>query len=120
PEFGNVQMLGYRYSTLDTRNVAYVAGQGEAAERMVIEVSNGTPVGFDRREILIDARDQETAEQLQQRGREKLAEYGEETVMEVEYLPGGPFAYGVDFDLGDIVHVWYPGIVEMDARIIEV
>lgn len=120
PEFGNVQMLGYRYSTLDTRNVAYVAGQGEAAERMVIEVSDGTPVGFDRREILIDARDQETAEQLQQRGREKLAEYGEETIMEVEYLPGGPFAYGVDFDLGDVVHVRYPGIAGMDARIVEV
>lgn len=120
PEFGNVQMIGYRYSMLDTRNVAYVAGKGEAATRMVAEVSNETIAGFNRREVLIDARDQETIEQLRQRGHEKLAEYGEETVMEVEYLPGGPFEYGTDFDLGDIVHVRYPNIASMDARIIEV
>lgn len=120
PEFDNVKLLGYRYSELDSKTVAYVAGQGEAAERMVVEVADGVKSGFDRREILVDARDQATAEQLQQRGWEKLAEYAEAVAMEVEHMPGGPFTYLADFDLGDIVHTRYPEIGAMDARIIEV
>ncbi|MFA7461886.1 MAG: siphovirus ReqiPepy6 Gp37-like family protein, partial [Anaerovoracaceae bacterium] len=38
PEFGNVKLLSYRYSVLDSKNVAIVAGQGEAADRLVIPV----------------------------------------------------------------------------------
>lgn len=120
PEFGNVKLLGYRDSELELKNVTYVAGQGEAAARMVIEVSEGNKLGFDRREVLIDARDLETTTQLEQRGRERLAEYSDEIVMEMEYTPSESFVYLIDFDLGDIVHTVYPGIGEMSARIIEV
>lgn len=119
PEFGNVRMLGFRESELELKNVAYVAGQGEAAARTIVEVGSENK-GFDRREILIDARDLETNAQLEQRGNERLAEYADELVMEVEYLPSESFMYLTDFDLGDIVHTVYPGIGEMDARIIEV
>jgi hypothetical protein len=118
PEFDNVKMLGYRYSTLDSKNLAYVGGQGSAATRTIVQVGNAS--GINRREFFIDARDLETTEQLTQRGNEKLAELGEELVMEVENLPNGPFKYLIDFDLGDIVHVNYPDIGSMDSRIIEV
>lgn len=120
PEFGNVQMISYRYSELDVKNVAYVAGQGEAAEREVIEMSEGVQIGFSRREMLVDARDLETTDQLQQRGEEKLAEYANQLILEIKHLPGGPFTYMTDFDLGDIVHAVYPEIGSMDARIVEV
>ena|SRR5690625_622716 len=120
PEFGNVQMISYRYSELDVKNVAYVAGQGAAEEREVIEMSDGTQSGFNRREMLVDARDLETTAQLQQRGEEKLAEYASQLILEIKHLPGGPFTYMTDFDLGDIVHAVYPEIGSMDARIVEV
>ena len=38
PEFGNVKLLNYRYSTLDSKDIAIVAGQGEGANRIVIPV----------------------------------------------------------------------------------
>ncbi|MDZ4064558.1 MAG: siphovirus ReqiPepy6 Gp37-like family protein, partial [Coriobacteriia bacterium] len=120
PEFGNVRMLQYRHSRMDSRNVLYVAGQGEAAARVVRTVAIGSPAGLARRELFVDARDLELAAQLDQRGAERLAELGEETVLEVEHLPGGPFEYLGDFDLGDIVHVRYPDVASMEARIIEV
>lgn len=120
PEFGNVKLLGYRYSTLDSKTVAIIGGQGEAQSRLIAEVKDGQPSGLDRREFFIDARDLETPEQLQTRGEERLAELKDELVLEVEHLPGGPFTYLEDFDLGDIVHADYPGIGSTTSRIIEV
>jgi hypothetical protein len=37
----------------------------------------------------------------------------------MENLSTGPFSYGEDFYLGDIVTVIYPDIVEADLRLIE-
>ncbi|MFN0222107.1 siphovirus ReqiPepy6 Gp37-like family protein [Paenibacillus sp. KR2-11] len=120
PEFGNVQRLAFRHSRLDSKNVGIVGGKGEAQDRLIATVSDGQPVGLDRREVFVDARDLETADQLLQRGSERLAEYGEELVMEFEHLQGGPFRYMADFDMGDIVHVNYPGVGSADSRIVEV
>jgi len=118
PEFDNIRVLGYRESQLDTKNVAIVAGQGEAAERMIEIVGSGS--GINRREMFIDARDLEDAEGLIQRGNERLAELKETTVLEFETLPYSNFKYMQDYDLGDIVTINYPEIATMDSRIIEV
>jgi Siphovirus ReqiPepy6 Gp37-like protein len=120
PEFGNIKEIGYRYSKVDSRNVCYVAGQGEAQNRVIQIVQDGAPVGLSRRETFVDARDLETNEQLIQRGQETLSELKSEISVEFQHLKGGPFTYLTDFDLGDIIHVEYPEIVSMDARIIEV
>lgn len=119
PEFDNVNVLGYRYSKIDSKNFAVVAGQGEAESRLIAYVSNNS-TGINRREIFVDARDLETSQQLIQRGEARLAELIEEVVMEVYYIPGGPFSYPQDFDLGDIIHARYPEIGSLDSRIIEV
>lgn len=120
PEFDNVRMIGYRHSVAETKNVAYVAGEGQAESRVVVEVDSAAYAGMERRELFVDGRDLTTYEQLVQKGQTRLAEYGAERVMEVEYAPRGPFHYMADFDLGDIVHARYPGIGSMDARIVEV
>ncbi|MCL4418373.1 MAG: siphovirus ReqiPepy6 Gp37-like family protein, partial [Actinobacteria bacterium] len=52
-------------------------------------------------------------------GNERLAELGVEKVIEMENLSTGPFSYGTDFYLGDIVTVDYPGIVTASLRVIE-
>ncbi|WP_426450676.1 siphovirus ReqiPepy6 Gp37-like family protein [Paenibacillus sp. S-38] len=120
PEFDNVESMAFRHSILDSKNVAIVGGKREAQDRLVVSVANGSPKGIKRREVFIDARDLETAEQLLQRGNERLAEYGEELVMEFQHLPWGPFKYGIDFDLGDIVHARYPGVGSTESRIVGV
>jgi len=118
PEFDNIRVLGYRESQLDTKNVAIVAGQGEAEERMIEIVGSGS--GINRRELFIDARDLEEAEALKQRGNERLEELKETTVLEFETLPYSTFRYLQDYDIGDIVTIAYPGVATMDSRIIEV
>ena len=39
PEYGNIKLLGYKKSRISSKNVAYVAGQGDADTRDVDEVS---------------------------------------------------------------------------------
>lgn len=121
PEFGNIELLGFRESRINSKNVNYVGGQGEAAARTVIEVSkNGDNfTDINRREFFTDARDLDAVDKLQQRGNERLEEAGEKIVLEMENLSTGPFEYGIDFHLGDIVTTRYPDIVEMNARVIE-
>lgn len=40
--------------------------------------------------------------------------------IEVEYIPGGDYAYLQDFDLGDTVTVEYPGVFTKEAQIIAI
>lgn len=121
PEFGNISALRFRHSLMDSHNVAYVAGQGEAAGRILAAVNDTpAPSHFGRREIFVDARDLDDVGLLPQRGRERLAEWGEEQALEFEFMRGGAFEYQRDFELGDIVRVTYPGVATMDGRIVSV
>ena len=118
PRLGNCLIAGYRASLPDAPTLAIVAGQGEAELREIVEV--GTATGWDRREAYVDARDLATTDALIARGEEKLAEVGETTTLEVEYLPTPTYRYMTDFDLGDIVSAEYPGVCSMQARIVAV
>lgn len=81
-------------------NVAVVAGQGEGIERSMAYV--GSASGLNRGEVYIDARDVAEAADLPQRGTEKLAEYGDDTVFEITLSPIVINQYRTNFDLGDI------------------
>lgn len=118
PRLGNCLIAGYRASLPDAPTLAIVAGQGEAELREIVEV--GTATGWDRREVYVDARDCETTDALTARGEEHLADRGETTTLEVEYLPTPTYRYMTDFDLGDIVSAEYPGVCSMQARIVTV
>ena len=121
PALGNCTIKGYNESTGLAPSVAVVAGQGEAAARVVADVGTREGlIGLARRERFVDARDLATEAELQQRGAEKLAEDGDTTTLEVEYIRTASYRYGEDFDLGDIVHVEYPDIAAMQARIVAI
>ncbi|MDR9817625.1 MAG: siphovirus ReqiPepy6 Gp37-like family protein [Candidatus Methanoculleus thermohydrogenotrophicum] len=118
PRLGNCLVSGYRACLSDAPTLAVVAGQGEAADREIVEV--GAAAGWDRREVFVDARDLDATDALIARGEEKLAEVGETTTLEVEYIPTPTYRYMTDFDLGDIVSAEYPGVATMQARIVTV
>lgn len=122
PEFGNIKLLGYEESRINSKNVALVAGQGEANSRVVQTVAkDGSSYSdMERREIFIDARDLDTTDKLTQRGNERLEELGIDIFVEFENLNGGPFNFEEHFNIGDIVSVNYPDIVSFNGRIIEV
>ena len=122
-------------ATFTTNNQTYkthaiVCGEGEGTDRTIVEATiDETATGWNRREVMIDARnisrtgltDKQYIEMLVQHGTEKLAEYGIVECLEATTLPFVNFAYKKDYDLGDIVTVkkksWG---IEMDKRIMEV
>ena len=107
PDFGNLRTLGYQWSMLNRATLAYVAGQGEGADRTIREVYTDAaePTGIARREAFIDARDLDDESKLVDRGTAKLSEQGPKERLEAQILTGGPFRYRDDWDLGDIVTV---------------
>jgi hypothetical protein len=125
-EYGNIDKPEYCHDSTGYANYAYVAGQGEGADRVIIEVdlTNGEP----RREIWVDARDLQQAEdqsdadyraQLRQRGLEKLAETARSESFSANAINTANFEYLTDWDLGDIVSFECWGI-RLDQRITEV
>lgn len=124
----------------DARTVAFVQGEDTGSARKSVVVGESTGVGFDRRELYIDARDIQSevydesgqsivipeAEYLQmltQRGNEKLSEYYVVETFEAQIRQFGDvqYEYGEDFFLGDKVTVIDGELgVQVSARILEV
>lgn len=102
-EFDNVREQKMLESALDYKNVAIVAGQGSGAERAIVEV--GAASGLGRNEVFIDARDIDDNSNLSSRGEQKLTEYSRVSAFETSILTYGPFIFGEDWDLGDLVTV---------------
>lgn len=114
----NILYAEYSDSVENFRNVAYVFGEGEGAERKQVLIGNAR--GWDRHEVTIDARDiqSETDEDttlsnteydslLKQRGNEKLTEYAAEEFLDIKTLSDvqSPYQYKRDYFLGDKVQI---------------
>lgn len=111
----NLVSVSFEKSNFDERNVAYVLGEGEDAERRKVIV-NDDITGLERKELYVDARDlqkdsdgailsnSQYDEVLRERGRSKLNEY-----QKIFQLSGvidtrsELFVLGKDYDLGDTV-----------------
>lgn len=118
-KFDNITKRNYIESDIGYKNVGYVAGQGEGAERELVVVNN-TNTGLDRREIFIDARDISQGENvsLEDRGKIKLSESEQIKTFECVVNSSG---YRRDWDLGDIVTVTDTELsITVDYRIVEV
>ncbi|RNB90147.1 hypothetical protein EDM59_01490 [Brevibacillus nitrificans] len=119
PEFESIKTQHFVDSEVNYRNVAIVAGQGEGELRDIVEV--GEASGLDRKEVFIDARDLPETDSLYDRGQQKLDEMQADLLLEGQIMTTGPFRYGEDYDLGDIVTIrnkdWG---VTLDGRITEV
>lgn len=105
----------------NTTNWVLVAGQGEGVERSLASVGDAT--GFRRVEAYVDARDIEDDSLLEQRGNEKLSEYGDSTVFTARVTDNVINKYRVDFDLGDlctIIDNFAGQTFKIDARITEI
>lgn len=126
PEFNSLKSMSFAESSLNYKNIAYVAGQGEGIERRVVVI--GTETGLNRHELFVDARDVEEENDIEKpdaeggvvsekeprpeqdiindlivRGNQKLAENAAETYLDGRVLTNSPFIYEGDYDLGDTV-----------------
>ena len=115
----NIEQSNYQY--IDTiPNTALVAGQGEGIERALYTV-NSTAAGLERKEVYIDARDIEDNTLLPQRGKEKLAEYGEANSYHITLSQNLIKQYHSAFELGDIGTIQDDLLdIEIDFRLTEI
>lgn len=126
PDFGNVATISFSHSTTRTRTIACTAGPGDGPDRVwnlyyrPNEFPAGPPERLARREVFVDARDTETANQLGDRGNARLGELRDEEAVGFSLLDGGAYNYPTDFMLGDVVRADYPGFAYSEARVIGV
>jgi hypothetical protein len=131
PNFENIINSNYIESKHSLKNITLVGGEGEGAARKYTTVGNGS--GLNRRELFTDARDissdigdgviltdDEYTAQLQQRGREKLAENTDIISFEGQVETTIMFKYGEDFFNGDVVQISNEYGHETKARILEI
>jgi len=79
------------------------------------------PTGINRSEILVDASDAQSAGTITAQGAQTITDLEEVDTLTCVIEPGTTtFVYGSDFDLGDMVTVMYPGIVQKSARILTI
>ena len=110
-DFDNLNSATYTINDQLEKTVAYVAGEGEGAARRIVIVGDTTGIGYDRRELFVDAKDisseditdAEYVAALTQRGYDKLNENTASNSLECVTVPLGNFNYKVDYDLGDVV-----------------
>lgn len=134
----NIKRASYSYNSESDMNVAYIAGEGEGAERKWYEIqkdSENKKSAWSREELWIDARDiqsegeddttltdEEYNKLIEQRAYEK---FQENSVMD-EYSAtvnehNQRYVYMRDYDLGDWVTIQDRDLsIEIEAQIVEV
>ena len=122
-EFDSLLSSDYTYDTTALKNTALIGGEGEGTARFFSMLTPSGASGIDRREVFIDGTDQakkyetESGEEaeytdaeytklLQSKARQELTNYiiVETFAGEVDITNSG-LAYGVDFNVGDLVTV---------------
>lgn len=134
----NIKRASYSYNSESDMNVAYIAGEGEGAERKWYEIqkdSENKKSAWNREELWIDARDiqsegeddttltdEEYDKLIEQRAYEK---FQENAIMD-EYSAtvnehNQRYVYMRDYDLGDWVTIQDRDLgIEIDVQIVEV
>lgn len=131
PKFDNILNSNYMESKSSLKNVTLIGGEGEGSERKYTSVGNS--IGLERRELFTDARDissdvgdgkitasEEYIAQLQQRGKEKLAENIAVISFEGKAETNLMYKLGEDFLIGDIVQISNEYGHDGRARILEI
>lgn len=119
--FDNVNLQSYYDDNSNFKNMAYAAGEGEGAARMVVPV-NDSVEGLSRREIFVDARDLQSTYRNQNneeitipateyrallvsRGESKLSEHQRIQSFSSENEINAQYQFNRDYALGDRVSV---------------
>lgn len=128
--YKNISQTTYTINWQKYKTHAIVYGDGEGDGRTVVEaVTDLSAHGWERRELIVDAKDIKREKMtdaqylsaLIQRGKEKLAACGIVECLEAVVLPNINFTYRKDYDIGDIVTVENKSLgIMMDKRITEI
>lgn len=119
----NVANLEYFKSDNDYYNVAIVAGAGEGSNRVTVTAMIGNPTGTDRRELYVDARNEQPEEgETANAYRQRLAQIGLQKLTETLKVETLHFIVkeSDDVKLGDIINVSLDEFdISIQARVVE-
>ena len=130
-DFNNLSGSDYTFDVSGYKNAAYIAGEGDGVDRMMVQIDEGT--GLDRRELFVDAKSLskkgEGGDLTDAQYEHMLLDYGKEQLtghIAVSSFSGtilsnaDTYKYGTDYNLGDIVTIQNPLGISYDARVVEV
>lgn len=137
PSYENLVDSNYYDSNANLKTIALIGGEDSGNSRRYTTYASSSATGVDRRELFVDARDIQSEYRsedgtehkmsdaeynaaLQNRGKEKLAEYTSNTAFEGEVESKNSFIYKEDYYLGDIVQIENEYGFQGTARITEV
>ncbi|MCD8211429.1 MAG: siphovirus ReqiPepy6 Gp37-like family protein [Oscillospiraceae bacterium] len=118
--YGNISDVEYIQSDAEYKNVAIVAGAGEDEDRITVIAGATSSTGYERREVYIDARnEQPEEEESEEEYKERLIAYGEGELIELAQIESIAFTVHDEYvNLGDIVYAKIPEIgVSVKARV---
>lgn len=110
-DYDNLTATEYAYSEASKITSAYVAGEGEGLDRIVVEVDDGS-TGWDRFESYVDDRSSREEDMTDAEYLELLTDKGWEVQTPAaenfsgSIIDSGTTIYKKDWDLGDIVTVF--------------
>ena len=105
-QYGNLSEPTFGTFHAAERNYIYVGGQGEEAARVIVERSNATRINaskWNRREMFMDARQQELTASLNAEGDAALDEFKPKKVLTGRLRDTPGMQYGVHYGFGDIL-----------------
>ena len=130
PTFGNMQSAKRQMVDKLLKNVCYVGGHGEGAERTFVTVGDDTLTGLERREVYTNQSgiqqeegmtEEEYLDLLRTAGNAKLDDCLLTDSFDCTAIPNGNFKYKVDYDLGDTITVQKPDWgIDRDQRMTEI
>lgn len=119
----NVSNLEYFKSDNDYYNVAIVAGAGEGSNRVTVTAMIGNPAGTDRRELYVDARNEQPEEgETTNAYKQRLTQIGLQKLTETLKVETLHFLVkeSDDVKLGDIINVSLDEFdISIQARVVE-
>ncbi len=119
----NVANLEYFKSDNDYYNVAIVAGAGEGSSRITVTAMIGNPTGTDRRELYVDARNEQPKEgETTNAYKQRLTQIGLQKLTEMLKVETLHFLVkeSDDVKLGDIINVSLDEFdISVQARVVE-
>lgn len=123
PIMENLSSSKYTVDDKPWLNTAYAGGAGEDEARLIQTVFDGeaAPTGFNRRETWVDCGSIDDVNDLIYEARYKVREKKRTESLTGELVPSGPFLYGRDWNLGDLVTIRNEHLgVSLDLRITEI
>lgn len=103
-DYDSARSAEFVSSEISYKNLVYVGGQGQGADRLVLQAyTSAEPTDIDRRELWVDARELDNENDLTDKATAALTQNSFTEYVDGQTLAYCPIQYQRDYNLGDLV-----------------